>query len=265
MKILLYSDLHLESRHFAPPHQAVQDANVIVLAGDIHEGTTGIKLVRRMFPGKQIVYVAGNHEFYGQRWEKNIDALRTAAQGLDIHFLENEAVVIDGTRFLGCTLWADLDLFGPEKTEAVEREIIQYMTDFSEIRVADPSTKLGRRFISPNDVRARHAASRAWLAAELHKGNPDQTVVVTHHAPSERSVSEEHMADLCSAMYATRMPLDLVTGAGLWIHGHMHESRDYLVEHAGRSTRVVCNPRGYPMWMAGGANQNEHFNAGLLL
>ena len=46
MKILVYSDLHLESRHFAPPHQAVQDADVIVLAGDIHEGTTGIKLGR---------------------------------------------------------------------------------------------------------------------------------------------------------------------------------------------------------------------------
>lgn len=218
-----------------------------------------------MFPGKEIVYVAGNHEFYGQRWEKNIDALRAAARGLDIHFLENEAVEIGGTRFLGCTLWADLDLFGPERASEVEREIIQHMTDFSEIRVADTSTRLGRRFISPADVRARHAQSRAWLASELPKGDPAQTVVVTHHAPSERSVSDEHMADLCSAIYATRLPPELVTGASLWIHGHMHESRDYLVEHQGRACRVVCNPRGYPMWMAGGASQNGNFDSGLLL
>jgi hypothetical protein len=27
----------------------------------------------------------------------------------------------------------------------------------------------------------------------------------------------------------------------LWIHGHTHESFDYVVN----STRVVCNPRGY--------------------
>ena len=31
-------------------------------------------------------------------------------------------------------------------------------------------------------------------------------------------------------------------GARLWLHGHTHAPRDYVVG----TTRVVCNPRGYP-------------------
>ena len=29
----------------------------------------------------------------------------------------------------------------------------------------------------------------------------------------------------------------------LWIHGHIHKNQDYTIG----GTRVVCNPRGYPM------------------
>jgi len=31
-------------------------------------------------------------------------------------------------------------------------------------------------------------------------------------------------------------------GARLWLHGHTHSPRDYVIG----TTRVVCNPRGYP-------------------
>lgn len=47
----------------------------------------------------------------------------------------------------------------------------------------------------------------------------------------------------CSAAFASNFD-DLVreSRAPLWIHGHIHTSFDYRIG----STRVVCNPRGYP-------------------
>lgn len=32
------------------------------------------------------------------------------------------------------------------------------------------------------------------------------------------------------------------SGARLWIHGHIHHQQDYWLD----TTRVICNPRGYP-------------------
>ena len=59
MRLLIYSDLHLESHPFTPPPEAVKQADVVVLAGDIKEGG-GLASARKMFPDKEIVYVAGN-------------------------------------------------------------------------------------------------------------------------------------------------------------------------------------------------------------
>ena len=36
--------------------------------------------------------------------------------------------------------------------------------------------------------------------------------------------------------------------AAVWIHGHTHTSFDYRIQ----GTRVVCNPRGYPLRRQGG-------------
>ena len=64
MKIRVLSDLHLEFEDWAPP--AVQ-ADVVVLAGDIHGGTKGLAWAREEFPHTPIVYVPGNHEYFTKR------------------------------------------------------------------------------------------------------------------------------------------------------------------------------------------------------
>ena len=45
----------------------------------------------------------------------------------------------------------------------------------------------------------------------------------------------------------------------LWVHGHTHHSFDY---RAG-ATRIVANPRGYPM--KDGGFENPRFQAALLV
>jgi hypothetical protein len=78
-------------------------------------------------------------------------------------------------------------------------------------------------------------------------------VVVTHHAPSERSIEPRFEGSPLNACFASH--LDHLLDAGLactWIHGHVHHSVDYVAN----GTRVVCNPRGYAR---DGGNENPRF------
>jgi predicted phosphodiesterase len=215
MKIHVLSDLHTEFAPFDPPET---DADVVVLAGDTATGTRGIELARDWFPGRPVLYVAGNHEFYRESTPRLQRKLAEAARVAGIHYLENREAVIDGVRFLGCTLWTDFELFG-ERQNSMEAAQAA-MNDFRLIRV-DPDY---RRF-RPADARVSHLISLDWLVQRLEAPFDGPTVVVTHHAPSLRSVLEW-----------------LLDGrVAVWIHGHTHVCLDYELG----GTRIVSNQRGY--------------------
>ncbi|MGD0664074.1 MAG: metallophosphoesterase, partial [Syntrophorhabdales bacterium] len=182
-----------------------------------------------------VLYVAGNHEFYRQAIPKHIQTLRDLAAGSNVHFLENDVVTIGGITFLGCTFWTDFALFG--NAEIAQLEAQHGMMDYQVIRV-DPSY----RRLRPSDTARMHAVSVAWLAGELEKRRAEKIVVVTHHAPSGRSILERFNRDLLSASFASRLD-GLVEGSGatLWVHGHVHHNVDYMIGN----TRVLANPRGY--------------------
>lgn len=65
MKLLVLSDLHVEFAPFVPDRSAMSAADVVVLAADIHTGVQVMAWARQSFADKPIIYVAGNHEFYG--------------------------------------------------------------------------------------------------------------------------------------------------------------------------------------------------------
>lgn len=113
MRALVLSDLHLEFDRFDVVHNGrrVDDgADVVILAGDIASGINGIGWARTAFPDKEIVYVSGNHEFYGGTYERLIEDLRGEAEEKGVHFLERDRVEISGFTFLGATLWTDFNL-----------------------------------------------------------------------------------------------------------------------------------------------------------
>ncbi|MFD2272687.1 metallophosphoesterase [Undibacterium arcticum] len=130
------------------------DADVLVLAGDIHNRTKAIEAFRD-WP-VPVVYVHGNHEFYGQNLLKVQDALRVTAAGTNVHYLENDEYVLNGVRFLGCCLWTDYELTGDRPGAMFEARY--GMRDHEVIRVAD-----GKRFM-PSHALALHKQSRKWLA-----------------------------------------------------------------------------------------------------
>ena len=233
MRIHILSDLHLE---FAPFQLVQSDADVIVLAGDIHTGANGFKWIRETFPKQQIIYVLGNHEFYGQKIPKLTEELKAVAVGTNIHVLENDAIEIGDIIFLGATLWTDFRLNG----DVVLAEVTAQtgMTDFRRIRM----TPTYRRF-RPADARRIHTQSLSWLDQQLEKVRGRKVVVVTHHAPSPQSIPQRFRNDPLNPAFASNLePFVAASNASLWIHGHIHQHSDYTIG----STRVIANPRGYP-------------------
>lgn len=267
MKLLILSDLHNELRSMSPEIDGGRidsDADVVVLAGDIHEGVQAPMWARAAFPDKEIVMVAGNHEFYGRYWNRNLRKIREKSEQLGIHFLENEAVELFGIRFLGCTLWTDYSLYGEELRRVAMREAHQRMSDFLHIKLdrkpgENPEWKEFRvPKLIPQLTLRRHVQSADWLDKQLAQGDPEKTVVVTHHAPLAESIPVYFVGDELSPAYASNLTR-LVGRSKLWVHGHMHESMDYL--HG--MTRVLCNPRGYVT--PSGEHMNELFKPDLIV
>jgi predicted phosphodiesterase len=256
MKIHIISDLHLEVSDLNLP---VTDADLTIFAGDISPGTDGLEYASQhaIKSGKSVIYVCGNHEFYRYDINKvraSMAELATPPKdnvGPVIHYLENNQVVIDRTRILGCTLWTDFLLFGLDNHDECMRLGQRCLNDFHLIQN-------GEFVFSVAESIKLHQASLAWLTKELNTPFAGKTVVVTHHLPSFHSVVPRYAGDYLSACFASR--LDHLFGkADLWVHGHTHDSLDYTIN----GTRVICNPRGYCRFE--GHPENGQFNPALVV
>ncbi|MDP6044649.1 MAG: metallophosphoesterase, partial [Phycisphaerae bacterium] len=128
MKIQLLSDLHVEFEDYDYPET---DADVVVLAGDVHTRDRGLKWAIEHIRDKPVIYVLGNHEFYGRTYPKHIEAVKALAAGGNVHVLENDAVSIDQVNFLGCTLWTDFEILCDPRVAGYHCQ--ERMTDFRKI------------------------------------------------------------------------------------------------------------------------------------
>lgn len=234
MKIRIFSDLHLEFQDWTPPPLK---ANVVVLAGDIHVGTRAFAWVRRHFKSEAIVYVAGNHEYFGSDIPSLQQRLRAAAREFDVQYLESDSVVIDGVRFLGTTLWTDFALYGsdPQQVSEAMEYAFRAMYDYRSIKMSPQEDLL------PEHTRVMHGMQARWLKRQLDEPFAGPTVVVTHHLPHPMSVHPIYEGERSNPAFASDLSGLFGDRVNLWVHGHTHESMDYRLG----STRVICNPRGY--------------------
>ena len=207
----------------------VRNTDVLVAAGDVGLGSEGLEWLQSL--PCPVIYVAGNHEYWGHDVPVLNEALASLAQEGNVEFLENRSVVIGGVRFLGCTLWTDYN----SRDAAVMSEMVAMMNDFRNIR-------FGLRMVRPEDFAEQYEESRRWLSEEMAVPFEGKTVVVTHHAPLAQSWYTDGEEDVARFAYCNEMDkLMAAHEIDLWVHGHVHEVKDYVAN----GVRVVCNPRGY--------------------
>ncbi len=244
LKAVVFSDLHLAFSELDYELTLPVDADVVVVAGDVtapvakslHWLNENIAMA-----GYEVVFVAGNHEHYGQVYEDSMKSgFEERSKYPNVHFLENEEIVIKGVRFLGASMWTDFDLY--HNAPAAMAVASLYMNDYRVIH-SRGSDGILQRF-TPEMTRRIHQESRLWLRDALAVEHLGPTVVVTHHCPHELSVAPQYAGDKLNPAFTTDMDeMIMEFQPDVWIHGHTHANFDYVVP--GTNTRVVCNPRGY--------------------
>ncbi|WP_348647882.1 metallophosphoesterase [Rhizobium sp. WYCCWR 11146] len=266
LKAAVFSDLHLRYNQVLDfKFELPDDVDVLIVAGDIsspvseslywlNENVSAL--------GREIVFVAGNHEHYGEVYEESMaEGIAERAKYPHIHFLENEAVVIKGVRFLGATMWTDFELFGDPS--AAMTQAFEMMNDYQAIQTA----KDGKYYrFRPTQTKSYHDESRAWLRTALSTSHDGPTVVVTHTAPHRLSIAGEYARDGLTPSFVSDLSAEIEEfQPELWVHGHTHSSFDYVVP--GTRTRVVCNPLGYVEggYMGNRRYENTEFDRSMIV
>lgn len=242
MRVAIFSDLHLEDKIHG---QATQPwlfdhahADVVVLAGDIHTKGRGVQWAQETF-SCPVIYVPGNHEGWGEHWQKIIAEMKQAALNSNVHVLNNDSVVINGVRFLGSTLWTTFDAW-PNRQEAMfeagqGRDMyMPGMRDYKYIRTA------GYRKILPRDTVEWANQSRNFLLQQPAFDGP--TIVVSHHAPVLEGLRHQKVTEVYDAAYANDWEDGVKSiNPTAWIYGHTHTPYRFMVG----CTHMVSHPVGH--------------------
>ena len=261
MKIQLLSDLHLEVHpHWLPT--PAPGADVLVLAGDIGSYQAGSLLqdndfgLARFSPlhgwPTPVFFVPGNHEYDTQDFDAAHARLRETAERLGMTWLEREAVVLKGVRFVGTTLWTDFDALAPKPGTMAGSGPATANLLAQQLKARDKAsraanyylrkalvTRHGEPWLAPG-LREQALLCQAWLANALAEPFDGPTIAVTHFAPSLKSADVRYGLTPGTAGFCNALD-ELLPLAQLWLHGHLHAPSDYV--HQG--CRVVANPLGY--------------------
>jgi Icc-related predicted phosphoesterase len=254
MKVDIASDLHLEHGYVSLP-----GGDVLVLAGDVCEAVRLQKSVNKVRNTEtaddksfryadffysectkysKVFYVLGNHEHYHGKFYKTLDIIQQSVPS-HVEVLENRFVDYGGVRWLGATLWTDCNRGDP----LTALHLQQSMNDYKVVTNHYPEKGVYHK-LTPAKTVAVHRETQQYFNHVLQEPAPGPVVVITHHAPSFRSVNETFRYDtLMNGGYASALD-DWIESMGkpdYWIHGHMHDPVDYLMGN----TRVIANPRGY--------------------
>lgn len=250
-KIHILSDLHYEfhadaGKSFTDclPSAEKTGADALVVAGDLcpapgRYGTFGkrdlpnaLGMLCDKYP--RVIFVSGNHEFYGASWESLYECrgkILGSPRFRNLHWLDDDICELSGVRILGTSLWFRRDDHAPK----------DQMNDFRAIHGFE------------DWVYKENERAEKFLYAELRKDD----VLLTHYLPSHESVAPEFAGSPLNAFFVCDIEdLIAVRKPQLAIHGHTHSSMNYPLG----PTRVVCNPFGYA-----GHEENPKFDPGLVI
>lgn len=283
MKVQLFSDLHYEFfRNESKNLGAVvipKDVNVVLLLGDIDNAEF---VMQRLYDicykwGKQVIYVPGNHEFYGKEM---LSALKIFNQKIPgVHILtgiegygENE-VIIDNVRFLGGTLWTDFALYKNSVRIPTVEEAMRIghgaINDFRKIMY-------NGNLFTPEDSVLLHQKTIELINKQLKSEFNGKQVLLTHHGVHNNSIHPHYSSDsrylnsksvlpgenpswTMNPCFASHLP-ELLSNFDYAFHGHTHKKIKFKCNND-KKTQVIANPRGYPMSYYGQLKyENNEYN-----
>ena len=247
MKVRIASDLHLEFLKDQSQIPNLGSGDVLILGGDIlcsrhlkKDGLQG-KIYNEFLNNcsdnfETILYIPGNHEFYGDQYQNSLKILKENLPDNFI-FMDNNTHEIDNWVFIGSTLWTGFRNADP----LVMLDAQMSMNDYRTIRYGEKYRKL-----NPNDILSIHNESKNYIMDKLdeYENSGKSVWVMTHHGPSYQSVCHRYkdMPEM-NALYVNNFDGLISVNPHLkyWSHGHVHSSHNYMIGQC----NVLSNPRGY--------------------
>lgn len=213
MRIRIFSDLHFESGRnplgFTPP----DDADLVILAGNVGLGVEGVYWAKCTFRRTPVVYVLGSGEYDGTPYDGLIEECQRVARGSTVTVLDRDAFDIGGVRVLGTTLWANFSSIDEWTSAELFRD---WQMLFAQTEA--------REFVK----------SVRWLESQIASADRP-LIVVTHNAPMAAPSSE------LDADWAVRRTCHLLRRpVRLWVHSQIDVNVDTRVQ----DVRLVTNQLG---------------------
>jgi predicted phosphodiesterase len=237
MKIQIASDLHIEQyllKDSLEQNPLIPKGSVLVLAGDIccyskrQYLNYFLDLWKQQF--KKIIYIPGNHEYYGGHF--NINTHNFIKEEDNLVELNNYTYEFEGVRFVCSTLWS-----------GVSEETTNMISDYSVIRG-----------FSKRIENEAHLQSVNFLKRTLSVPFDGKTIVVTHHLPLADCIDAAYKGSgINDAFYSNQEQL-FDYKIDYWIHGHSHNFQQFKF----KNTIVLRNPRGYYSEYLHGGFSNDY-------
>lgn len=257
MKIHLISDLHGEYANYK--HPAPSAADIVVALGDIHTKKRTIPYLQTLFPNHPVIFVPGNHDYYGGQTSNYQADWKEQAEKTNGHItllIKGHSTTIQNITFIGATLWSNLDLFGRghyiDNQAAAEDRQYASVRDFKKIRTGPPNVFhkfTGRDYLSLHneDLRGIHQSLQKAFGKK---------VLLTHHLPSAAIYNQYTSHHPHLDHYDASNLDELVQQFDAALHGHVHTTLNYQIGNT-------------PTWVNayGGDNedQNPKFSPNLLI
>jgi len=251
MKIDLINDVHLEFGTYRPSNP--NGSRVLVISGDVIpiarlKNDKKKDEYRKFFERcsdlyEEVVYVYGNHEFYGSDIHLAREEAKERLTYLkNIRILDNEAFRLDDVVFLGGTMWTDCNREDPMTMMSLSHS----MNDFNLIknRLNDSYTYGPKGLFTPTDSVREHKEFKLFLSRALYEYCEEKCVVVTHHSPTWMSVPDDYRYDReMNGGYVSALEefISFRPQIKVWTYGHTHEPKKMRIG----DTVLMNNARGY--------------------
>lgn len=261
LDVRLFNDLHLEFEN-SYRIQKIKRNQIIILAGDIfcQGGKQEINSVFSDFvkdilsKGAIVLFVAGNHEYWGSRIEKFNKILKDFEKDNEnFYFLNDESIFINDIEFLGGTLWTDFNKgdiltyleIGGSKSYGVTANSSKDYKKIKSKKVVDGIENYGK--LTTKDAFLLHKNTLKYIKSRIGKHHTQ--FVITHFPPSEKFLNKERFInekkngynyDIAKYAYYSELE-SIAENFNYWASGHTHK---YLDEYS-NGVRYLSNPRGY--------------------